>query len=342
MLTIKYIGYFVYSFHETFGGAERRAFGFEERFNKYCKEHSIDVRIKRVMFDEELRTVDAMIFYGAHYKNHPAVTYVKNKHNMKVILSSIFVKNGPGLLYKILSKLERPKTTQRMTYEILLQSDYIFAATNFEKNLIVRTFEIEDRKIEVLPNLIDENDILNQIDDMLKLPIDDEVIRQSYICAGRIEPVKNQLILYGINIPVIFIGDCNHEYKEYCNRFNQMIRENNYFTYIKGVERRVLLNIIKRSKGLIMPSLFETFGRVALEAAILGKPLIISDIPTTKEYLEGYRKVLYFNPRSRKELKKAINETEKLNNTDETPSFSFCYSKGIEKYVDYFKRIVGG
>jgi glycosyltransferase involved in cell wall biosynthesis len=338
---MKYIGYYIYLLHEKYGGAEDRAIEFERKFNEHCKENGIDIRIKRIMSEKDLEIVEAVIVYGAHYKNHAIVKYLKDKYNVKIILSSVFVKNGPNILYRFLSKINKPKTTQRMIYEIMNDSDYIFTSTHFEKKMINEVFKIENSKIEILPNLVDEKYILSEINDGLNLPIEDEIISKSYVCVGRIEPIKNQLVLKKVNESVIFIGNFNNEYKDYSNKFNSMIANNDNFIHIERVEKDVLINIIKRSKGLIMPSTFETTGRVALEAAVLNKRLILSNIETIKEYLKGYNKVQYFNSKNYKDLEKSICEIGCLSEKDnELQDLIFCYSNGLDKYVQYFNEII--
>ncbi|MFB5311956.1 glycosyltransferase [Enterococcus gallinarum] len=338
---MKYIGYYIYLLHEKYGGAEDRAIEFERKFNEYCAENGVDIRIKRIMTDEDLELVEAVIIYGAHYKNHAIVKYLKDRYKVKIILSSVFVKNGPSLLYKLLSKINKPKTTQRMIYEIMNDSDYIFTSTAFEKEMLRKIFGVENAKIDILPNLIDDKYILSKIDDNLKLPIDNKTISKSYVCVGRIEPIKNQLILENIGENIIFIGNYNNEFEEYYNKFRVMVNKNKEFTHIARVQKDVLFNIVNKSKGLIMPSLFETTGRVALEAAVLNKPLILSNIDTIKEYLDEYNKVRYFNPRDKKELRKAVVELNNLNDdVTEDLDFMFCYSRGIKIYVNYLKNIL--
>jgi glycosyltransferase involved in cell wall biosynthesis len=293
------------------------------------------------MTDEDLESVEAVIVHGAHYKNHAIVKYLKDRYKVKIILSSVFVKNGPSLLYKLLSKINKPKTTQRMIYEIMNDSDYIFTSTHFEKRMINEVFNIENSKIDILPNLVDEKYILSEINDGLNLPIEDEIINRSYVCIGRIEPIKNQLVLKKVNESVIFIGNFNNEYKDYSNKFNSMIENNDNFIHIDRVEKDVLINIVKRSKGLIMPSIFETTGRVALEAAVLNKRLILSNIETIKEYLKGYNKVQYFNSKNYKDLEKSICEVGCLSENDnELQDLIFCYSNGLNKYVQFFNNII--
>lgn len=337
---MKHIGYYIYALHDTYGGAEDRAIEFERKFNEYCIENDVGIRVKRIHSEEELKEIEAIIIYGAHYKNHAIVKYLKDKYKLKVILSSVFVKNGPSILYKILSRINKPKTTQRMTYEILNEADYVFTSTTYEKKLLTNIFNIDNQKISILPNLVDEQYIEQIIDKNNELPIEKEIISDSYICVGRIEPIKNQLIFKGIEERIIFIGNFNNEYKKYCDDFNQMINKQQKLIHINRVDKGTMLNIIMISKGLIMPSFFETTGRVALEAAIMNKPVFTTDLETVKEYLEKYDKAKFFKLNSNNELKTMLSNKKNIKIEVINKKLDFCYAKGISRYVEYFMKIL--
>jgi len=100
-----------------------------------------------------------------------------------------------------------------------------------------------------------------------------------------------------------------------------------------------LAKIYQQSKVLVVPSIVESFGRVAVEASVAGVPVVCSALPGLKEatgglanYVEKYREV--------GEFKKAVQEVlnwreEYVNKCDEIVK---KYEVGVEKS---FKELVG-
>lgn len=66
------------------------------------------------------------------------------------------------------------------------------------------------------------------------------------------------------------------------------------------------------SSILIFPSLIETFGYPLIEAREIGAPIIVADLPYSRDVLSGYEKVDYFsptNPLALKELLESLTRT---------------------------------
>jgi len=64
--------------------------------------------------------------------------------------------------------------------------------------------------------------------------------------------------------------------------------------------------LIEQATIVIIPSRAESFGRVAFEAALLGAPMIISDIPPWCDIFEDYVNCCFFDPISPDELRSKI------------------------------------
>ncbi|WP_085506174.1 glycosyltransferase [Thalassobacillus devorans] len=341
-----YIGYFVYPFHEKYGGAEVRAVEFENEFNLYAEKNDINIRIVRIHNENDLENIKAVIIYGAHYKNYPFFQYIKERTDLKIILSSVFVQNTNILIYNLFSRIKRPQSTIRITSQMLKTADYVFTNTNTEKASLRKAFGIKS-DLYNLPNMINSNSIdffKNENFNLEEIRIDK--INKSYICVGRIEPLKNQikiinsLIKYKFKGHVVFVGRKNAEYKDYTAQFEKLISEYpETFTYVKFMEKPSLIKSMFNSKGLIFPSLFETTGRTALEAAVVGIPMAVSNLPTVKEYLKDVKGVTYFNPKSEKSIYRAIDSMpENMIVNNKKDDFFFIYENGLETYVNFFEK----
>jgi glycosyltransferase involved in cell wall biosynthesis len=346
---LNYIGYFVYPLHDDFGGAEVRAIEFEKQFNKLTKENNIDIKIKRVLKKNDLDNIEAIIIYGGHYKNHGFLQYIKSKYDLTIITSSVFVKNAPSFLYYILSRIKKIKTTPRITYEIYNESDWIFTNTEYEKEDLIHSFKLSSDNIVVLPNMINQSSILKMNYESYQDIVEEKKVKDSIICVGRIEPIKNQVFLiesvlkYDLDTHIIFIGSKNYEHTKYTKKFKHLIQQHpNKFTYVGKVNQNVLFNIMDSSKGLILPSLFETTGRVALEAYILGIPLALSNLPTIKEYISKKENVIYFESKKSKSIVDAINKINQgtLGRRNYRQNVFYSYENGLEKYINFFKKVL--
>jgi len=347
------IGYFVYPSHEQFGGAEIRAIEFAGKFNQYAEAKQLDVRIQRVWSVNDVANVHAVILYGAHFKNYPFLISVKKNTKAKVIVSSVFVKTGPYWIYRLLRRMRRPTTTVRLSYEVLSLADVIFTTSQYEKYLLKKCFGLDDR-VYVLPNLIDCAYIFKvtldkgcpSITQMLSL--EDLDLSRTLLCVGRIEPIKNQVKLLesfprDLGIQLLFIGDLNDAFPTYCSKFKRLVnRYGETVFHIPSVDRNVLLRIMASSRGLILPSLFETTGRVALEALVTGCPVAVSSLPTLAEYLVGMDNVVFFNPRYKWSIRRAILKLteQKIRAVRCRKDLHFCYEQGLPKYQEFFEKEV--
>ncbi len=65
---------------------------------------------------------------------------------------------------------------------------------------------------------------------------------------------------------------------------------------------------IKRSKAVVLPSLYEGDPLILREAMTMGVPIIASDISANRETCVNYKNVFYFNPHSKSDLKRALVE----------------------------------
>lgn len=104
-----------------------------------------------------------------------------------------------------------------------------------------------------------------------------------------------------------------------------------------------LEKLIMESSGFIYPSFSEGFGIPIVEAATIGVPMAVSNIPVFKELMNGVDSVIWFNPLIINEISNSILE---LTNTSTT---SIDYSQLIHKmdednickqYFDIYQSLI--
>lgn len=139
-----------------------------------------------------------------------------------------------------------------------------------------------------------------------KLILDKYEIRKPYILyVGNAYPYKNldRLLLALLKLPknLSFVNPCSRS--TFYDRLQTKARELNISgrVILPGyVPEDDLVVLYKEAEAYVFPSLSEGFGIPGLDAMVLGKPVVCSDIPTLREvYGEA---ALYFNPFSHDDM----------------------------------------
>jgi glycosyltransferase involved in cell wall biosynthesis len=112
------------------------------------------------------------------------------------------------------------------------------------------------------------------------------------------EKSENELILIG---PVVNNG-------KYVQKLLALIERNKNITYLGFVSKEEKIELLSDCRSLIIPALTAGFGMVAIEAIILGTNVVFTQNGGTNEYFEDY---VSFNPRSLRDLKRAISDNRK-------------------------------
>jgi len=164
--------------------------------------------------------------------------------------------------------------------QLIDASDEIIVCSEYMKEDLVTTFKTDRKKITVIPNGIDP--LKTEIDVPLMFP---ELAERKYIFAiGRMVKEKGfETIIEAAAIAkekkedLFFIiagkGPMLDLYRKKIEARN--LAEHVLFVgYVTDEERN---SLISGSELVVIPSIYEPFGIVALESMILGKPTIVSD-----------------------------------------------------------------
>lgn len=113
-------------------------------------------------------------------------------------------------------------------------------------------------------------------------------------------------------IPAVLVGkaltqliDSKNKWTEDLASFNEYVKKYpELFTIVGKISDIELIEVYKKSSGVCLPSLDEGFGLPWLEAALLGKPVVLSDIPVFQEISKGTS--LYFDPYNIDEISNSL------------------------------------
>ena len=184
---------------------------------------------------------------------------------------------------------------------ILINSDLILPNSQAEINRIKEFFAVEDKgQFSPVFNAC-QHDIFN-----LSVRNDYVVEQDIFVCIANIDIRKNIHIMLEacerLGVRVLLAGSIRD-----MKYFNSLIDKfAHVFDYVGQVVNgsQEHLDLLRRARGFVLPSLCETPGIAALEAVSCGVPIVITTGGATKEYFSDVAN--YFNPDSVDELTKAL------------------------------------
>jgi glycosyltransferase involved in cell wall biosynthesis len=113
-------------------------------------------------------------------------------------------------------------------------------------------------------------------------------VRDFVLYAGRIEPRKNQLnflrAMDGTNVPIVILGSVVPGHERYADQCRRAAGQRVWFIDGLAHDDPLLASAYAACRCLVLASWFETPGLVALEAGMLGTPLVLTTRGCTREY----------------------------------------------------------
>ena len=183
-------------------------------------------------------------------------------------------------------------------YELLHIADLIIVNSYAEKEQLTVTYGLQNKKVRVVYNGVEEE---------FRDSIDGSLFRKwagikdiKYILnVANIEPRKNQQMLLRAmkeypELKLINIGQCrDEEYYQECKR-----EGGDQFLTFGRLEyaSEILRSAMAGCELFAMPSTLETPSIAALEAAYMGKKILITEVGSTREYFG--EEAIYVNPMS--------------------------------------------
>jgi glycosyltransferase involved in cell wall biosynthesis len=107
------------------------------------------------------------------------------------------------------------------------------------------------------------------------------------ISHGTIAPVKNTVELARLavaaQVPVLFVGRPFAEGDSYWQQFRKLM-DNKYIRHQPHVNSEIeMIGLLQRARGFVLKSRFENWSLAAHEAAACGLPLLLPDLPWSRE-----------------------------------------------------------
>jgi len=286
-------------------------------YNKYDLVHIFNIQTDKFSLKQvkkfkkkNKKIIVSPIWWDFEISNIDNEQYFSKK---AIYFSKIFGKNIVILLKKINLKIRYNRMKK-----ILKHADSILPNSQSEAELIIDNFGIEKDKINVIYNgigkVFERYNFIN-------------AERNYVLQVGRIELQKNTHLTIRackeLNIPLVLVGKIvDNEYYKLCLEEG----ENSELTIFNNKNHEELIEIYRKAKIHILPSMRETPGLVSLEAASQGCVIVSTDIGSAKDYF-GETGAIYCNPYEYESVRSAINYAWNFKNQNKNYSFDITKFK---------------
>ncbi len=319
---------------------------------EYLDKNKINVKLFD-QWEDKISDYDIVHNFGKSNNCYDVIHFAKLQ-NVKVALTPIY--NWPSIKYslneaggfknklKLLIYLSIKNNSMfnpfSKTKLIMNESDAIFVDSNKEANLLVKHFNINDGKIKVIPVGV-EKKFRNAKPDLF---IDKFGLMDFVLFVGRIDRRKNLLnlikVVNKLNLPLVIIGDKVIDQQSYYEDCRKIAKDNVHFLGKFDMDSDLLISAYSAAKVLALPSFIETPGITALEAALAGTNIVITNRGSTKDYFSNY--VEYVDPLNINSIEKGIKkgfDKEKNKELSNHIGNNFIWDVVIKKIINEYKRL---
>ncbi|MCS6950958.1 MAG: glycosyltransferase, partial [bacterium] len=202
--------------------------------------------------------------------------------------------DGPGVL-------DEPEPLKGVKKRIVQRANLLLPNCEWELGALRRYFRLGDKAAQVVPNAVRPERFLQAQPDAF---VQRFGLRDFVLCAARIEPFKNQLMLLwalrDVDMPIVLAGKISDsEYGELCYRW-----ANDRAHFVGELEPDLLASAYAAARVHAMPSWAETPGLTSLEAALAGCPIVVGNRGAEREYFGDF--AYYCNPADVDSVREAV------------------------------------
>jgi glycosyltransferase involved in cell wall biosynthesis len=250
-------------------------------------------------WEDDLADCDLLHLFGS-VPDHLSVIEAAQQRGVPVVLSTIawydlrsLWREPRGLARRLAgcgrfllrAAVPRVPSWRRQLYHSV---DLLLPNSQAEARQLQAYFGVPCERIHVVPNGAD----LRFVAAMPDAFVEKFGVRDFVLYAGRIEPRKNQLnflrAMEGTNVPVVILGDVVPGHERYAERCRQVAGPRVRFLDRFEHHDPLLASAYAACRCLVLASWFETPGLVALEAGLLGTPLVLTRRGCTPEYFGSH------------------------------------------------------
>ncbi len=321
------VGIITYDFYPFEGGIGRHIY---ELYKKLTENYGIDI----VVFSPNKNSIKNHVnIFGLSKKigKNIMFSFLVNMINNNLInkydLDLVHFHGGPGGIIFIKKVKDTPVIftvhhTYYQQYYLIPEQKWKYIFSKFEnisykfadkiicvsentRDILVKNYHIEKEKIEIIPNGVDINKFrpLNNI----------EKIRNSILFVGRLDERKG--IKYLIK-SIVLVKEMIPDIKLFIVGTGKLKKELEKFIILNNIKQNVkflgrlsdkdLVEWYNRCEIVVIPSIFEGFGIVAIEAMACKTPIIATNVPGLNSIIKNGENGLLVPPKDSRKLADAI------------------------------------
>lgn len=239
------------------------------KVNEYFVYKAVEKGIEQLYLRNILGKIDIDVIHAHSFVwGGCAATYLGKKYNIPVVVTEHYT----GYSRKIFNKIEIGILKSRM-----YQADKIIAVSEGLKKDMIPYLK-ERKEIKIIPNMVD-NDLFrfnrNTQTDSLTFTF----ITVCYLMHKKgidiLLKAFSQAFENTDNVKLIIAGD--GEEKSNLISLAESLNLQDKVNFIGGVDRKTVSKLMQKSNCFVLPSRFETFGVVYIEALAVGLPVIATN-----------------------------------------------------------------
>jgi glycosyltransferase involved in cell wall biosynthesis len=242
------------------------------------------------------------IIHVHSYHALPALYASQTKKNNLLVFTphylgkgQTFFRNLLHIPYKFIAK------------KIFKESEKVICVSKYEKNMIIKNFQIEEEKISIIPNGVN-------VCELSKFTWAPNLKNPKIIYSGRLEKTQKnvdklirsfkKIVENNIDAEFVIIGD-----GPYKTGMKNLIKKLNLEERVKvknWLPRIDYLKELASSNVFVLPSDYECYGIAAAEAIIMGIPTVVADSTALSEFVENGLALGINTPITPQEIAKSI------------------------------------
>jgi len=222
------------------------------------------------------------IVHAHNYHAFPALFTALTKGKNKLVFTPHYHGRGHSFFRDLLHK-----PYKLVGKKIFEKADAIICVSEFERDLILRNFDIDASKLFVIPNGIN----LDDFKDVDKIKRQKDNTNKIILYVGRIEKYKGldyvveALTLLPENFILEIVGDgC---YRQKIVELTRDLKVADRVKFYKDLTRKELVERYAEADVLILLSKHEAYGLVVAEALASGTPCIVANTSALSEWVDG-------------------------------------------------------
>ncbi len=292
---------------------------------------------------------DIVHIFRADSTNLELAQWLRNNQIQFVVSPIFFSLHKPFKIKKAIQFTELcKKILSGITSDLLIKkeicqlSSLVLPNTSDESMLICKSMNINSNKTSVIPNGIDvgfKNANPNTF--IKKYGIKDFILSTGHFGFKRKNLINLLKATKDIDTHLVLIGSLFDD--DYSFQCKKLIDNSDKVIWIDTLKHDdpLLASAYSAAKVFALPSLYETPGLSALEAAICGCNIVITPYGGTKEYFKDYAE--YPDPQNINQIRNAIEKSLQTNNSNSLSEFiieNYSWSSVANKTVEAYKKAI--